>query len=61
MTDCFKFKDYKPNYLITTPINVELKQIPERYDKDNGEIVELVNGSIDKNIVVNNDTREAKQ
>ena len=41
------------------PINVELTQTPERYNKDNGEIVELVNGSIDKNIVVNVDNREA--
>jgi uncharacterized membrane-anchored protein len=51
----------KPNYLILNnePINVELKQTPERYNKDNGEIVELVNGSIDKNIVVNIDNREA--
>jgi len=50
-----------PNYLVLNnePINVELKQTPERYNKDTGEIVELVNGSIDKNIVVNIDNREA--
>ena len=62
MTDATKFKDYNPNYLIINndePINIELKQTPERYNKDNGEIVELVNGSIDKNIVVNIDNREA--
>lgn len=67
MTDTTKFKeDYKPNYFISEllvkndePINVEVKQTPERYDKDKGEIVELVNGSIDKNIVVNIDNREA--
>jgi hypothetical protein len=49
------------NYLVLNnePINVELKQTPERYNKDTGEIVELVNGSIDKNIVVNIDNREA--
>ena len=40
------------------PINVELTQSQQRYNKNSGEIVQLLNGSIDKNIVVNVDNRE---
>ena len=63
MTDCSNLNNitsiYNANFMNDKPINVELHTLPERYNKDTGEIVELVNGSVDKNIVVNIDNREA--
>lgn len=70
MTDCSKFKDYKPNYVdfnrpveagivtIDTPYNIEAKYSARRLNRDTYEITDLVDGSIDKNIIVNVDDKE---
>lgn len=72
MTDCSKFKDYKPNYIDTIknietgkipmyPSNTEATHTQYRYYKDeNNKLIqsELLNGSIDKNIVINADNVE---
>lgn len=80
MTDCSKFKDYKPNYIDTIK-NIETGKIPmypsnttathtkwrlckdennnNIKDENNNNVVrELLNGSIDKNIVINADNVE---
>jgi uncharacterized membrane-anchored protein len=46
----------KPN---TTPYEVEAKYSSQRLNRDTYEITELVDGSIDKNIIVNVDNKEA--
>lgn len=71
MTDCSKFNDYKPNYVdfnrpveeagivtIDTPYNIEAKYNARRLNRDTYEITDLVDGSIDKNIIVNADDKE---
>lgn len=59
MTECTNFKDYKPNYLDTTPYEVQAKYSSQRLNRDTYEITELVDGSIDKDIIVNVDDKEA--
>ena len=69
MTDCLKFKDYNPNYLTETTeppqtiYNITSRcnttQSARRYDRDDKKIKELINGSIDEDIVVNIHNREA--
>ena len=74
MTDCSKFKDYKPNYISlypssNIPSNIEATHTKYRLFKDeynnnikdennNNVVRELLNGSIDKNIVINADNVE---
>jgi len=57
MTDCTEIKDYKP-YLNTNAYKIDAKYNNQRLNRDTCEIKDLVDGSIDKDIIINADDKE---
>jgi uncharacterized membrane-anchored protein len=57
MTDCTEFKGYKP-YLDTTAYKIHADKIAKRQNIHTYEVKDLVDGSIDKDIIINADDKE---
>jgi hypothetical protein len=53
MTDCVKY-----NYLDTTAYKIHADKIAKRVNRDTYEVKDLVDGSIDKDIIINADDKE---
>jgi hypothetical protein len=58
MTDCAKYNNYTPNYLDTTAYKIHADKIAKRVNRDTYEVKDLVDGSIDKDIIINADDKE---
>jgi hypothetical protein len=58
MTDCAKYNNYTPNYLDTTAYKIHADKIAKRVNRDTYEVKDLVDGSIDKDIIINSDDKE---